>query len=207
MLPARSGGHTLPGMKSEFNPLRLDVAAFARAQASLAGEWPLAEFERLRAYVPHEVAPATLHPVRWEVRGEQRVMRGGAHEVWLHLDASLSLPMECQRCLRPVEERITVQRSVRFVADEGTAAELDAESEDDVLVLSRAFDLRWWIEDELILELPLVPRHQACPRPLPVDVSVAAEPDAEPGDDAEVSRPNPFAALAALKKGGSSGRH
>ena len=146
-------------MKSEFNPLKLDVAAFARAQANLAGEWPLSELERLRAYVPHEGAPATLHPVRWVVRGEQRAMRGGAHEVWLHLDASLSLPMECQRCLRPVDEQVTVQRSVRFVADEGTAAELDAESEDDVLVLSRAFDLRWWIEDELILELPLVPRH------------------------------------------------
>jgi uncharacterized protein len=194
-------------MKSEFNPLKLDVAAFARAQASLDGTWPLGELERLRAYVPDEVTPDSLKPVRWEVRGEQRAIRGGAHEVWLHLDASLTLPMECQRCLRAVDEQITVRRSVRFVADEDSAAELDAESEDDVLVLSRAFDLRWWIEDELILELPLVPRHEVCPQPLPVDVPIAAEPDPEPDDEAEGAPPNPFAALAALKKSGSSGQH
>ncbi|WP_374592056.1 DUF177 domain-containing protein [Aquabacterium sp.] len=196
-------------MKNEFNPLKLDVAAFARAQATLGGVWSLSELDRLRAYVPAEVPPEALQPVEWDVQGEQRAIRGGAHEIWLHLHAKLTLPMECQRCLHAVDEQLVVQRSVRFVADEEAAAELDAESDDDVLVLSRAFDLRCLIEDELILELPLVPRHEVCPQPLPVVVDelpdVAAEP--EPGEADDGGRPNPFAALAALKKGDSSGQH
>jgi uncharacterized protein len=48
------------------------------------------------------------------------------------------------------------------------------------------------VEDELILALPLVPRHDACPQPLAAPAT-AEEPLAE--------RPNPFAALAALKRG------
>ena len=41
---------------------------------------------------------------------------------------------------------------------------------------------------ELILALPLVPRHESCPQPLPV-------PAAEPEEPA----PNPFAALSRLR--------
>ncbi len=196
-------------MKSEFNPLKLDVAAFARAQATLSGEWPLSELDRVRAYVPAEVSATSLQGVRWEVRGDLKAARGGAHEIWLHLDASITLPMECQRCLRPVDEHISVQRSVRFVADEETAAELDADSEDDVLVLSRSFDLRWWVEDELILDMPLVPRHEVCPEPLPVVVDAVVDPDPLPMDEkaTDSSKPNPFAALAALKKPTPSGKN
>lgn len=196
-------------MKSEFNPLKLDVAAFAREQATLSGEWPVAHLERVRAYVPAEISTSSLPPVRWSVRGELKPIRGGAHEVWLHLDVAMTLPMECQRCLRPVDEGVVVQRSVRFVSNEETAAELDADSEDDVLVLSRAFDLRWWIEDELILELPLVPRHEVCPEPLPVVGDAVLDADPLPMDEnaTETERPNPFAALAALKKPGSPSKN
>jgi hypothetical protein len=80
----------------------------------------------------------------------------------------------------------------RFVAGEDAAAALDAESEDDVLALTPALDLRQLIEDELLLALPIVPRHDHCPEPLPrafADPQGAASP-------AE----NPFAALAALKR-------
>jgi uncharacterized protein len=81
-----------------------------------------------------------------------------------------------------------------FVDDEAAAAELDAESEDDVLVSSAHFDLLALVEDELLLALPIVPRHDACPAPLPA-----------PSDDlSEEPRANPFAALAALKRGGGS---
>jgi uncharacterized protein len=60
-----------------------------------------------------------------------------------------------------------------------------------VLALSKNLDLRELIEDELLLALPLVPRHEDCPQPLRVGHAPDPEPDA---------RPNPFAALGALKK-------
>ena len=58
-------------------------------------------------------------------------------------------------------------RSIRFVHGADLAQQLDEESEEDVLALSAALDLRELIEDELILALPLVPRHDVCPQPLP----------------------------------------
>jgi uncharacterized metal-binding protein YceD (DUF177 family) len=73
--------------------------------------------------------------------------------------------MECQRCLTPVDVPLAVERSFRFVADEATAEALDDESEEDLLALSREFDLRELIEDELLMALPVVPRHDECPRP------------------------------------------
>ena len=97
----------------------------------------------------------------------------------------------CQRCLGPVEAVLDADRSFLFVAGEDAAAALDADSEDDVLALTRSLDLRELVEDELLLALPLVPRHEECPEPLEVP------PDA----DAPVEeKKNPFAVLAALKR-------
>ena len=99
--------------------------------------------------------------------------------------------LTCQRCLQPVETPLELERSLRFVPGEAEAAALDADSEEDVLALPRWLDLRELAEDELLLALPIVPRHEQCPVPLP---SAAGE--------EEVARENPFAALQALKTGG-----
>ena len=79
---------------------------------------------------------------------------------------------------------------------EGQAEALDAELEDDVLELQRHTDLSELVEDELLLALPLVPRHEDCPEPLPMGELG----DPEPAADAPPERPHPFAALAQLKK-------
>ena len=179
-----------------FDPLRLDVAAFADQGASLSGTWPLATLPRLAAGEPAEPAGGPAPPVAWSVRGERRPVRGAEPEPWLHLQVSARLHLECQRCLKPVETALEVDRLLRFVADEAAAAELDADSEDDVLALSRALDLRELAEDELLLALPLVPRHERCPEPL-------ALPGETPAEAAPAGRPSPFAVLARLKEPGA----
>jgi uncharacterized protein len=95
----------------------------------------------------------------------------------------------CQRCLGPVREHLSLDRWVRFVNTEEEAEALDAELEDDVLALPRWLNILELIEDELILSMPLVPRHGVCPKPLPVPVD----------DLPLVPEENPFAALAGLK--------
>ena len=181
----------------EFNPLRLDVAAFAEAGAELSGAWPLAALERLAAGVSADAPPAAGDEVSWSARGLCRRRAGAAPEWRLELRARAVLRLECQRCLQPVETVVEFDRPLRFVAGEQEASALDADSDEDVLVLSRGLDLRELVEDELLLALPLVPRHAACPAPL----AVAVEPEAA---DAAPARPTPFAALAALKKPGSA---
>jgi uncharacterized protein len=177
-----------------FEPLHLDVEVFAKEAAELSGEWPLGVLERLADAAHSDARPGPADKVHWSARGESRPVRGGAPQAWLHLSADAELSLVCQRCLAPLPTRLQTQRNFLFAPDEATAAELDADSEDDVLAMTRALDLRALVEDELLLALPLVPRHELCPQPLPL-----VDDDEEEG---EPERPNPFAALAALKRSG-----
>ena len=175
-----------------FDPTRLDVEAFAAEEGELGGRWPLAGFDRLRASAASESPPTAADEVAWQARGERVALRGGLHETWLHLAAETKIALQCQRCLAPVDVVLAIERKFLFVHGEDAAAQLDASREDDVLALTRALDLRELVEDELLLALPLVPLHDACPAPL----SVATD------EGSAQERPNPFAALAALKRDG-----
>jgi uncharacterized protein len=172
------------------NPQALDVAHFAREAGVLHGRWPLAGMPRLAA----SFSAASDSDAEWSAQGERVVVQGGEAEIWLTLKASAVVPLQCQRCLQAMAEPLTVQRRFRFVRHEDEAARLDEESEDDVLVLSPRVDLHALLEDELILALPLVPRHVHCPQPLPLPAGVD---EVEAAGDADV--PHPFAALAALR--------
>ncbi len=171
------------------DPRRLDVAAAAAAGAELAGRGPLSELARLADGAAGQVD----EPVVWSARFEQRRESGGPPQVWLQLQARAHVARECQRCLQPVLLVLDVDRAFRFAPSEDEAAAIDAESEDDVLALSRQFDLRELIEDELLLALPIVPKHEPCPTPL---ISAALL-----QDETSVAPSHPFAALALLKRG------
>ncbi|MGE5117735.1 MAG: YceD family protein [Betaproteobacteria bacterium] len=176
------------------DPQRLDVEAFARDGGTLEGAVPLALLPRLLEAGHAGQRPGADDAVRWRAYGEWRRTPGSGPQPWLHLQADAELALECQRCLGPLPTALQVDRWFRFAPDEDTAAALDAEVEEDVLALGRPLDLVELIEDELLLALPLVPRHEACPEPLLAPDDGAAE--------AEAERPNPFAALEALKRHG-----
>lgn len=174
------------------DPLRLDLVACAAEGGDLPGQWPGSELARLaQCQSTPDDAPAP--PVQWQARAEQR-QAGGERQLWLHLRARTSAWLTCQRCLQPYEQRLDVDRRLRFVHDEATAEALDAESEDDVLALPRWLDLRELVEDELLLALPLVPRHVSCPQPLPASLPADAR------DARSDALTHPFSALEALKR-------
>jgi uncharacterized protein len=128
--------------------------------------------------------------VSWAASGEERPAAGGEPELWLHLTAQSSVTLQCQRCLKAFQFGLSVDRRFRFARTEEEAEKLDAELEEDVLALQPRMNLQELAEDELILALPIVARHDgACPEPLPVRLDDALDNDP----------PNPFAALAALK--------
>lgn len=179
-------------MKAAFSPERMDVQAFARAAARLEGTTEVDRCERLLAELASQQGAAPV--IRWHVWGEWRERLGGAGQCWLHLQAQVCLPLVCQRCMGAVEVPLQVERSFRFVSDEATAEREDEEAEEDVLVSSPQFDLIGLIEDELLMALPLVPRHEPeCPTP----VQLSAQ---DEGADLPADRPHPFAALAQLKR-------
>ena len=179
-------------MKRPHDALRLDVSAFIADAETLAGSWPGASLQRLcELQTPPQDAPPP--DVAWQAQGERLAVTGGEPELWLVLQAQAPVWLTCQRCLQPFAVPLALDRRIRFVRGEAQAEALDAEIEDDVLALSKSLDLRELIEDELLLALPIVPRHAACPQPLPVALG------SEPAPDDPPERPNPFAALQRLK--------
>lgn len=181
-------------MTKEYSPNRLDVKAFVQASAHMAGHESLLTYERLAQEAKG------LHPdlrVDWDAQGELRpaIDEAGTPQLWMHLTVHATFPMQCQRCLTRVDVPLDVDRWFRFVADEATAEALDDEAEEDLLAISREFSLHELIEDELLLELPVVPVHDTCPTKMPMS---AVDDDFEA---ASAARPNPFAALADLRIG------
>jgi uncharacterized protein len=179
-------------MHKEFDARRLDVRRFAEAAGQLDAQDTVGSYGRLLAETDGRGAD---WPVRWSARGELR-NPGHLHpQPWVHLKAHTDLPLVCQRCLAPVDVPVEVERSFRFATDEAAAAAEDDASEEDVLAQSRSFDLVELVEDELLMALPVAPRHEVCPQP--VRMAAGEEEFAQ----ALAERESPFAALGRLKSG------
>ena len=184
--------------KAVHQPGQLDVAAFAREHGRLEGLLPVAGMTRLGDGL-RPPADATATQVEWSADGLWSQPLGDQPQIRLRLRARATVWLTCQRCLQPVALPLEVDRLVRFARDEDEAARLDEEDDDeDVLAMPRALDLLALLEDELILAMPIVPRHDACPQALPW----SGEPSVPLGAVPEAPQEHPFAALKRLKREG-----
>ena len=174
-------------MENETAPTRIDVQALALSGQPISGHDVLSHFTRL---IQDLRGQSPDLPLAWTARGEMRPGAGGLQEPWLQLGLETSLPLVCQRCMGPVEVPVATQRLFRFVASEDEALAQDEECEEDLLVLSREFNLQELIEDELVMEIPLIPKHVVCP--VPVKLQAIDEQFEAPTS----AKPNPFAALS-----------
>jgi uncharacterized protein len=190
--------------------LALDLVALCKDAAHLKGEWPLAGMSRLMT----SLAAVPDGDMAWSLQASQKPEAGAEPQRWLHLQGRARVPLVCQRCLGVMVELLQIDQRLRFVRSEDEAARLDEESDEDVLSLPARLDLAALCEDELILALPLVPKHDPhCPQPLPMPAPGFAPALGAPGPKeastrlgagdetkADGERPHPFAALAALRK-------
>lgn len=168
------------------DPRRLDLADWVATRSELRGEIPLTDLPRLADSV--RSARSDGRPlVTWQVRGRVEREGGATTQRWLHLQAAVPVELTCQRCLQPVTVELKVDNEFRLARDEAEAERLDATIEADVLATDQAIDLQALVEDELLLALPLVPRHDDCRPP-------GAAGDDAPGQETDTHRP--FAALA-----------
>ena len=102
------------------------------------------------------------------------------------------LVLQCQRCNSEMQYPLRRDVHFRFVGSDEELAALPIVDDDvEVIVGSHTMAVAPWVEDEAILSLPVVPRHEDC-RALSPEAA-----DADPTTD----RPNPFAALADLNPG------
>lgn len=103
------------------------------------------------------------------------------------------VPLECSRCNKSMTFELEREVTFRFVRNEEEADSLPIEEDDDteVIVGSNKLNLMDWIEEEVILSLPIVPMHEEqCVEPVHIHLD----------DEHEVPRENPFAKLKELSK-------
>jgi uncharacterized protein len=177
-------------MKHDYEARHLNIAAFALAEGELDCTESLVKLERLAG---EAIGPIESTSVHFSAYGAMHADGAIGEQVWLKLSGQVALPLICQRCLGPVAVPVQFEREFRFVANEEIAEAQDEACEEDVLVLSRDFNLLDLVEDELIMALPVVPKHEECP--------VAVKLQVVDPDFAEVmaEKPNPFAVLEQLK--------
>ena len=118
------------------------------------------------------------------------------------------LLVTCQRCLEPMQWPVSVDSVVRVVASEA-AAEGEGGVECVVVPADEMLDLAELVQDEVMLALPLAPRHaeQGCD-PFPVGGAAMEGEDhlndgatsAQAASDLGERKDNPFAVLASLKR-------
>ncbi len=110
-------------------------------------------------------------------------------QYWLQGRIQARLALRCERCQGPLEWPIEVKLSLRIVASEADAADLAEDVE--YVVAADSLNIHELIEDELILALPIVPRH---PQGTKCGDQARTGPVAESGE-----RDSPFAILKTLK--------
>ncbi len=185
-----------------------DLFEFCRSSGSAAGEIAARELPRIIAETSAE-APASAPDelFRYTMSGsvqDEAAEPGKPARRRLFLDLAVQggMWLNCQRCLAVYAEPISTATRFEVMASEAEAdaAPMD-DDEIDVIAGSRRFDLLALIEDEILLSLPVAPKHEVCPQVheslvTGADGSVEPEPEAE---QEEEKRPSPFAALASLK--------
>ncbi|AMP38113.1 YceD family protein [Ralstonia solanacearum] len=170
-----------------------DLFAFIRGGEQASGSVGLTDMPRLLAEQAADAPANAGNLFRWQMRGvvrDEAVAAGQSPRQRLLVDLEVdgAVWLQCQRCLRAYEQPLPVRTRLEVVRSEAEAdaAPLD-DDEADVVVGSRSFDLIAQIEDELLLALPVSPRHEICPD--------AVEPEAAEAE----KKPSPFAVLANLK--------
>ncbi len=196
------------------NPREFDVFEFARSGRQAAGAVRVPQLPRMVNEVPPE-APDRDTAFTWQAEGstqpESQDDGTETRQPYLRLAVHGSAWLECQRCLAPYKQAFDINATYRLVLTEEQVNEFPLdEDEIDVIVGSCQFDLIDLIEEELLLALPLVPKHEVCPQvheSLVLGVCGAGEIDEGRSDaSTESDQSNPFAVLEALKRGGPSGQ-
>ncbi|HTR05714.1 MAG TPA: DUF177 domain-containing protein [Paraburkholderia sp.] len=204
--------------KGALNPRDFDIFEFARSEREAAAAVRVSQLPRMLNEVPAEARDRDT-AFTWQAAGfTQQELQGDGTEgpqPYLRLAIHGSAWLTCQRCLAPYEQAFNADATFRIVQTEEEADELPLDDDEfEVIVGSRHFDLVDLIEEELLLSLPLVPKHEVCPE---VHESLASGADGAEGVDSvddvpeqEIEpeeRVNPFAALESLKKDGPGSKH
>ena len=154
-------------------PGLIDGLQFARGAETLEGTLDSSRLPRLAEM---RCATTGLH---YELRGRTDAEGRG----WLQVLADGMLTLVCQRCLGPLTFPLALRSE--FLLSESERDIETADDDIDRVLAGKGMDVCQLIEDEVLLALPMAPRHEQC---------------GGKREGAEADRASPFAELAKLKR-------
>lgn len=155
----------------------IDSLEFARSGGVLDRRVSLAELPRLADVLTTTEGVLSVRLVGW--RDEQG-------KSWLQLDVTGEPVLCCQRCLGGVKFPLGIHSRLQLIAPGEDWPDDDLEDDNaDAIAAEGELNVLSLIEDEVLLALPIAPRHEHCESPLA---------------NANELGSSPFSALAALKK-------
>ncbi|NHZ38094.1 YceD family protein [Massilia rubra] len=158
----------------------IDAFEFCRSNGHREGVTPVAEMSRLNKDCADQSGQ-----IAWTIDGSTSKL--GYPQ--LSLSVSGTVQLVCQRCLAPFAYEMDSSTVLMLGKDDEHADEIEEILDDesiDVIVGSRECDVRDLFEDEALLALPQVPKHDVCP-------------DNKLLDAVKSDKPSPFAGLKNLK--------
>jgi uncharacterized protein len=159
----------------------IDAFEFCRSNGHREGVTPVAEMSRLSKDCADQSGQ-----IAWSLDGA--ASKQGYPQLTLSVSGAVQLV--CQRCLAPFAFEMDSSTVLVLGKDDDDADQIEAILDDesiDVIVGSRTCDIRDLIEDEALLALPQVPKHEVCP-------------DAGLQDALKSVEPSPFAVLKSPKQ-------
>ncbi|OHC67477.1 MAG: hypothetical protein A3H93_19845 [Rhodocyclales bacterium RIFCSPLOWO2_02_FULL_63_24] len=155
----------------------IDCLEFARSGGVLERSVGLSELPRLADLL---ATTAGLLAVRLEG------WRDDEGKSWLQLDIAGEPVLSCQRCLGGVKFPLSIRSRLQLIGPGEDWPDDDlVDDEADAIDAEKALAVLSLIEDEVLLALPIAPRHEQCE---------------SPSANASELGSSPFAALAAFKK-------
>lgn len=152
---------------------------FARRGEAISGSIPLVELPRVQ-----ELVADGTGEIHYRISGKLN----DDGKAFLHIIVEGSLPLICQRCLKGMDYPLEIDAELELIADE---AELDSRAEDpeaaDAVVTDKKMEVVSLVEEEILLEIPLSPKHSEGGCVLP-------------GSSGKDGKENPFGVLATLKQ-------
>ena len=149
-------------MLSEPLPKRVRFANLVAKQTILTGSIDLSSFIRLNAIVLEQGQEAGLRlEAKNSVTAQLEFYRGDDARSKVKGWAKWYLEVPCQRCLQAVRLELISSVMTTIVRTDEEMDGLD-ENEDGQVESSDYLDLVELLEDSLILELPMSPKHSSC---------------------------------------------
>ena len=153
-----------------------DAFVFAKEGRVLEGTLAVSSLERL-----HDLLTEVTGEINFRLQG----FKSEHGELMLHLTVSGVIPLACQRCLKAILFNLDVDNLLEIVPEGSDMSQDELEDDTrDFLPVAGELNLAELVEDEILLLLPVAPRHEKCGLPGAADAG---------------ERIHPFAVLAGLK--------